>query len=173
MCQWKTAKFWILNGKSKNKSKFHSHIDFPFKISASSRLFRQFCMHWTRVQSVLCWWAILGDLTVSRWWNIPWNRWPMFWVNYWTSSPYEYKRIFLRKTNFSPFFRDVQFLNDCCGEEIEKTCANPPPGSIILLENLRFHVEEEGKGVGPKKEPVSAMFSKLISIRENRQLFSD
>ena len=25
-------------------------------------------------------------------------------------------------------------------------CANPAAGSIIVLENLRFHVEEEGKG---------------------------
>ena len=30
---------------------------------------------------------------------------------------------------------------------MEKACANPVPGSIILLENLRFHLEEEGEGV--------------------------
>jgi len=29
---------------------------------------------------------------------------------------------------------------------VEKACANPADGSVILLENLRFHVEEEGKG---------------------------
>lgn len=42
--------------------------------------------------------------------------------------------------------RDVSFLKDCVGPEVEKACANPAAGSVILLENLRFHVEEEGKG---------------------------
>lgn len=38
------------------------------------------------------------------------------------------------------------FMKDCVGAEVEATCADPAPGTIILLENLRFHVEEEGKG---------------------------
>jgi phosphoglycerate kinase len=42
--------------------------------------------------------------------------------------------------------RDVLFLKDCVGPEVEKACASPAAGSVILLENLRFHVEEEGKG---------------------------
>jgi phosphoglycerate kinase len=42
--------------------------------------------------------------------------------------------------------KPVTFLSDCVGEEVVKACADPAPGSIILLENLRFHVEEEGKG---------------------------
>ena len=45
--------------------------------------------------------------------------------------------------------KDIQFLDDCVGPAVEAACADPAPGSIILLENLRFHVEEEGKGVGP------------------------
>lgn len=32
------------------------------------------------------------------------------------------------------------------GAEVEAACANPASGSVILLENLRFHVAEEGKG---------------------------
>ncbi|XP_070197995.1 phosphoglycerate kinase 1-like isoform X2 [Littorina saxatilis] len=43
--------------------------------------------------------------------------------------------------------KDIKFLKDCVGPEVEAACANPAPGSVILLENLRFHVEEEGKGV--------------------------
>merc|ERR1719247_1821312 len=43
----------------------------------------------------------------------------------------------------------VTFLPDCCGPEVEAACANPAQGSVFLLENLRFHVEEEGKGVAP------------------------
>jgi len=39
--------------------------------------------------------------------------------------------------------KPVTFLKDCCGSEVEAACADPAPGSVILLENLRFHVEEE------------------------------
>lgn len=42
--------------------------------------------------------------------------------------------------------KPVKFLKDCVGPEVEKECANPPNGSVILLENVRFYVEEEGKG---------------------------
>lgn len=42
------------------------------------------------------------------------------------------------------FYRDVTFLPDCVGPEIEKACENPSAGSLILLENLRYHIEEEG-----------------------------
>ncbi|XP_048203593.1 phosphoglycerate kinase 2 [Perognathus longimembris pacificus] len=42
--------------------------------------------------------------------------------------------------------RDVVFLRDCVGAEVEQACASPAPGTVLLLENLRFHVEEEGKG---------------------------
>jgi phosphoglycerate kinase len=41
----------------------------------------------------------------------------------------------------------VTFLEDCVGPEIESACADPAPGSVFLLENLRFHPEEEGAGV--------------------------
>lgn len=42
---------------------------------------------------------------------------------------------------------DVTFLSDCVGTEVEEACKNPTPGSVILLENVRFYLEEEGKGV--------------------------
>ena len=47
--------------------------------------------------------------------------------------------------------KPVTFLKDCVGPEVEAACANPAAGSIIVLENLRFHVEEEGKGVKDKQ----------------------
>ena len=52
--------------------------------------------------------------------------------------------------------RDVVFLKDCVGAEVEAACANPAPGSVILLENLRFHIEEEGKGKAPDGSKVKA-----------------
>ncbi len=41
--------------------------------------------------------------------------------------------------------RPVQFLDDCVGPAVEATCAALKPGQVVLLENLRFHIEEEGK----------------------------
>jgi phosphoglycerate kinase len=39
----------------------------------------------------------------------------------------------------------VTFLPDCVGPNVERACTALKPGEVILLENLRFHVEEEGK----------------------------
>lgn len=41
--------------------------------------------------------------------------------------------------------RNVRFLQDCVGPEVEAICANLKAGDVVLLENLRFHIEEEGK----------------------------
>lgn len=40
---------------------------------------------------------------------------------------------------------DLQFSNDCIGEEAEAKAAALRPGEALLLENLRFYAEEEGK----------------------------
>jgi phosphoglycerate kinase len=37
----------------------------------------------------------------------------------------------------------VKFVADCIGEEAEKAASQLEPGEILLLENLRFHSEEE------------------------------
>ena len=52
--------------------------------------------------------------------------------------------------------KPVTFLSGCVGAEVEAACADPPAGSVILLENLRFHVEEEGKGVDANGEKIKA-----------------
>lgn len=43
--------------------------------------------------------------------------------------------------------KDVEFLDDCVGEKVETACgsSHAKDGKVILLENLRFHIEEEGK----------------------------
>jgi phosphoglycerate kinase len=41
--------------------------------------------------------------------------------------------------------KPVKFLPDCVGAEVEAAAATLKPGEVILLENLRFHIEEEGK----------------------------
>jgi phosphoglycerate kinase len=54
----------------------------------------------------------------------------------------------------------VTFVDGCVGPAVESACANPGPGSVILLENLRFHIEEEGKvkledGTSKKADPAA------------------
>src|SRR5512138_1450640 len=56
--------------------------------------------------------------------------------------------------------KPVTFLDECVGPEVEKACAALKPGEVVLLENLRFHIEEEGKvkledGTSMKAEPES------------------
>jgi len=73
--------------------------------------------------------------------------------------------------------REVTFLNDCVGPEVEAACASLAPGAVVLLENLRFHIEEEGKvknadGTSTKADPKAveqfrASLSKLGDIYVN------
>lgn len=69
--------------------------------------------------------------------------------------------------------RDVTFLNDCVGPEVETACKDPAPGSIILLENLRFYLEEEGKGVDATGAKVKADPAKVKAFRESLQKLGD
>ena len=61
----------------------------------------------------------------------------------------------------------VIWLPECVGPEVEAACANPAVGSLFLLENLRFHPEEEGSGVisgvkmQPKEDQVEAFRASL------------
>ena len=42
----------------------------------------------------------------------------------------------------------VQFAGDCMGEKAAEMCKNIKAGEVVLLENLRFYAEEEGKPRG-------------------------
>lgn len=68
--------------------------------------------------------------------------------------------------------KDVKFLNDCVGAEVEAACKDPAPGSVILLENLRFYVEEEGKGVVDGNK-VKADAAKVKAFRESLAKLGD
>jgi len=41
--------------------------------------------------------------------------------------------------------KEVLFADDCLGESAEKMAADLKPGEVLLLENVRFYPEEEGK----------------------------
>jgi phosphoglycerate kinase len=67
--------------------------------------------------------------------------------------------------------KPVKFLSDCVGPEVEAECAALKPGEVALLENLRFHIEEEGKvknkdGTKTKADPekVAAFRASLTKL---------
>jgi phosphoglycerate kinase len=73
--------------------------------------------------------------------------------------------------------KPVKFLPDCVGQEVEAASAALQPGEVALLENLRFHIEEEGKvknedGTSTKADPAKvaefrASLTKLGDIYAN------
>merc|ERR1712037_778916 len=69
--------------------------------------------------------------------------------------------------------KEVTFLSDCVGPDVEKACADPPQGSVILLENLRFHVEEEGKGVDAAGGKVKADKEAVTKFRQSLRKLAD
>ncbi|XP_035219248.1 phosphoglycerate kinase 1-like isoform X2 [Stegodyphus dumicola] len=69
--------------------------------------------------------------------------------------------------------RDVLFLSDCVGSEVEAKCADPPSGTVILLENLRFHIEEEGKGIDASGAKVKAKPEDVAAFRASLTKLGD
>eukprot|EP00287_Rhodomonas_sp_CCMP768_P014683 CAMPEP_0196758012 /NCGR_PEP_ID=MMETSP1091-20130531/103956_1 /TAXON_ID=302021 /ORGANISM="Rhodomonas sp., Strain CCMP768" /LENGTH=418 /DNA_ID=CAMNT_0042106809 /DNA_START=47 /DNA_END=1303 /DNA_ORIENTATION=- len=68
--------------------------------------------------------------------------------------------------------KPVTFLSDCVGAEVEAACADPAAGSVILLENVRFHIEEEGKGE-VNGEKVKADKDKVTAFRSSIRKLAD
>jgi len=69
--------------------------------------------------------------------------------------------------------REVTFLDDCVGPVVEQACQDPPAGSVILLENLRYHPEEEGKGLNEAGEKVKAEPAKTAEFRQSLRRLGD
>lgn len=72
--------------------------------------------------------------------------------------------------------RKVTFLNDCVGPEIEKQVekiSSEEKGAVILLENLRFHVEEEGAGVDKDGKKIKAKDEDVKKFRESLTKLGD
>merc|ERR1712217_630296 len=69
--------------------------------------------------------------------------------------------------------KPVTFCKDCVGAEVEAACADPAAGSVILLENLRFHVEEVGKGVDADGNKLKADAAKVTEFRASIRKLAD
>lgn len=59
----------------------------------------------------------------------------------------------------------VQFLSDCVGPEVEAACGKLKSGDVVLLENVRFHLEEEGKAKDADGNSVKADPAKVTEFR--------
>lgn len=58
--------------------------------------------------------------------------------------------------------KEVKFASDCVGPEAEKAAADLKPGEVLLLENLRYHKEEEKNEAGFAKQ-----LAKLADVAVN------
>jgi phosphoglycerate kinase len=69
--------------------------------------------------------------------------------------------------------KPVKFLSDCVGPEVEAACAALKPGEVALLENLRFHIEEEGKVKNKDGSKTKADPEKLEAFRASLTKLGD
>ena len=69
--------------------------------------------------------------------------------------------------------KSVKFLPDCVGPEVEAACSSLKPGEVALLENLRFHIEEEGKVKNKDGTKTKADPEKLEAFRASLTKLGD
>lgn len=69
--------------------------------------------------------------------------------------------------------KPVKFLNDCVGPDVEAVCAALQPGDVVLLENVRFHIEEEGKAKDAEGNSVKADPAKVAAFRTSLSKLGD
>ncbi|KAJ3565091.1 hypothetical protein NP233_g7861 [Leucocoprinus birnbaumii] len=69
--------------------------------------------------------------------------------------------------------KPVIFLPDCVGAEVEKSVQDAASGSVILLENLRFHIEEEGSAKNKDGTKTKADKAAVEKFREQLTALGD
>jgi phosphoglycerate kinase len=69
--------------------------------------------------------------------------------------------------------RPVKFLDDCVGAQVEAACAALQPGDVVLLENVRFHLEEEGKAKDADGKSIKADPAKVAEFRASLTKLGD
>ncbi len=68
--------------------------------------------------------------------------------------------------------KPVVFAPDCVGDEVDALVAKMNDGDVLLLENLRFHPEEEGKKDGAKMTPEERQWF-IDGLAKNADLYVD
>lgn len=67
---------------------------------------------------------------------------------------------------------DVKFAEDCIGETTEAMVAALHPGEALLLENLRFYAEEEGKPRGLAADATEEVAAAKKALKESQKEFT-
>ena len=69
--------------------------------------------------------------------------------------------------------KQVTFTHDCVGKEVEDTVNGASHGQVILLENLRFHPEEEGSSKDEQGNKVKADKAAVAEFRKGLTALGD
>ncbi|EXJ59278.1 phosphoglycerate kinase [Cladophialophora yegresii CBS 114405] len=69
--------------------------------------------------------------------------------------------------------KSVIFTDDCIGPEVEETVNKASGGQVILLENLRFHAEEEGSSKDAEGKKVKADKDAVAKFRQGLTALGD
>jgi phosphoglycerate kinase len=69
--------------------------------------------------------------------------------------------------------KSVTFTDDCVGSAVEETVSKASGGQVILLENLRFHAEEEGSSKDEQGNKVKADKAKVAEFRKGLTALGD
>src|SRR5277367_4752905 len=69
--------------------------------------------------------------------------------------------------------KSVVFTDDCVGPEVEETVNKASGGEVILLENLRFHAEEEGSSKDAEGKKVKADKADVAAFRKRLTALGD
>ncbi|KAM3554844.1 hypothetical protein ARSEF4850_006265 [Beauveria asiatica] len=69
--------------------------------------------------------------------------------------------------------KSVTFAPDCVGPEVEKIVNGADNGAVILLENLRFHIEEEGSAKDADGKKTKADKAKVDEFRKGLTALGD
>lgn len=69
--------------------------------------------------------------------------------------------------------KKVEFAPDCVGKEVEEIVNKASGGQVILLENLRFHAEEEGSSKDSEGKKAKADKAKVEEFRKGLTALGD
>lgn len=69
--------------------------------------------------------------------------------------------------------KSVTFAPDCVGPEVEAIVNKADGGAVVLLENLRFHIEEEGSSKDKEGNKTKADKAKVEEFRKGLTALGD
>ncbi len=67
--------------------------------------------------------------------------------------------------------KEIKFADDCMGESAKKLSSNLKPGEILVLENLRYYEEEEGKPRLPETATDEEKKAAKSAVKEKQKAF--